>query len=87
MKPGLIFALAAIAGVTLPQARPRQPTQRTDVDYERLAAAQAKRWRKVERYTNTPQARARLAESEAETKDWIPIPPPDPEIVAMSEAP
>lgn len=84
-SPGILFALAAIAGVALPSSRPQNPPQLTDADRERLAAARAKRWRKVERYTNTPQARARRAQIEAEMADMVPIPPPDPEIVAMSE--
>jgi hypothetical protein len=85
MSRMLIPALLALAGCQLPPLREQKPPEKSEADYARLEAAREKRRRKLERFTNTPQARARRVEMEAEFQRGDPIPPPDPEIVAMTE--
>lgn len=60
------------------------PAPMSEADHARMAQAMAKRRRKLERYTNTPQAIARRAEQEREREGDLPwMPPtepyPDPE--------
>ncbi len=45
-------------------------------DHSRMEAANAKKRRKLERYTNTPQAKARRAEMDKDFDTGIPISPP-----------